>query len=513
MPDNISNKLPTLGETDNWFALWPDGLIALDASGKIVALSHTAEQWLHLDCEQWQDADPHHLLCTPSREYHHTPDECPLRYSEQEVKVRSTSWKCANGHYLAVDYRVLPCINGKVCSIISFTQNQEDLHNQYEMEKFSQYVEKSPAPIAEFDLNGQLLFGNSALQGLLLDYGFDEYGLALAIPNNIQDACGRLALDWETCEDQHNQNDEYGDSVENCIGEESGGQNIIEVKVGDRVLSWYFHPMELDDETTIMGYAFDITAQKAAETLAEKQKSRARKDFYAHMVHEFRNPLNSILGFSELMIKRQADSFEPQALKRLKLIHSSGKQLCDLVTNTLDASKIESGKMSLQISEFCLKSLGEDISEQMRVLCEPKQLELQYISVTEGRICSDKSKIRQIITNLISNAIKYTNQGGVTLILSSTADPELGECYSFLISDTGTGIPEDKIATLFDSYQQADEHLNRDIIGTGLGLSVVKSFTELLGGKINVTSTYEQGSEFELLLPYASDLSGLGDDS
>ena len=469
------------------FCNWPDGLIAVGDNGKIIALSHSAIRILGWSYEDCYNQSPHEVLCAQDREHAHTEDECHFSHLAADDEVRSSLWKKRDGNYISVDYRMIDIKLEHCACLISFLDNSERIHNQAEMQKFTEYSEKSPSPIAEFDQYGQLLFGNTIMNELLHEYDFNDMGHANFLPENIADICQNVVA---------NKDSEQA-SIATC-----------EYCVKGRYYNWHFQPLESDDEVTVMGYAFDISEQKAAQALAEERKNQSRKEFFAKMVHELRTPLNAIVGFSNILLSRIGNKLDERELDRLKAIKNAGLQLNDLVTDTLDFSKIESGKMTLDISEFPISDICEDVHEQMATLAKQKNLSYQYKSFTEKPICSDRTKVRQIIVNLVSNAVKYTLEGKVNLMLSETVDPELGDCFQIVVLDTGIGIPQEKIPKLFTSFEQVESEETRDIQGTGLGLALVKDLVCLLGGKINVTSSEGEGSSFEVLLPYSASLAG-----
>lgn len=462
---------------NSWFNTWPDGLIGLNKHHRMVELSPVAQSILGHSREELYGQHPHHALCAENRSYAHAIEACPLTTLNANNEISSTLWRHKNGNYVSIDFRVITVAYGEATRIISFVDNSNRLHNQAEMEKFSEYVERSPAPLAEFVMDGQLLFGNNALQELLLEYGFDDEGAALAIPKNISDIGRQL---------QQSEN----------------SYDIAEVKLDDRVFVWHFHLLETGHECTMVGYAFDITAQKEAEKIAAEQSSQARKEFYAKMVHELRSPLNAIIGFSDLLLEDLTEKIGHEDLQRLKLIKDAGIQLNEQVTATLDVAKIESGKMSLEISEFSVNDVCQEVFTQLNTLAEEKELAFKFSSFTEQRIFSDRTKVRQIITNLVSNAIKYTREGSIHMLASEKNDMQLGNCISIVVSDTGIGIPNDQLPRLFRSFEQVNDIQSRNVEGTGLGLALVNNLVKLLGGSVEVKSCYGAGSTFEVLIPF-----------
>ncbi len=465
-------------DTENtWFNNWPDGLIGLNRHNRMVEISPVAQSILGYTRSDIYGNDPHIHLCADTRNDHHSQDHCLLLNSDQDSEIHSALWLHKNGHYLSVDLRIIPVGFGEASRVISFVDNSTRVHNQAEMEKFSEYVEKSPAPLAEFVMDGQLLFGNTALQELLLEYGFDDNGAAIALPQNIE-------------------------TIANKLAQEDGTDETLEVQLDDRVFVWHFHLLENAHIPTVVGYAFDITAQKHAERMATEQRSQARKEFYAKMVHELRSPLNAIVGFSDLLSEDLRGVISDEQLRWLALIRDAGMKLNDQVTATLDITKIESGKMSIDISEFAVTALCQEVYEHMQPLAHKKGLAFALNTLTDQRIFSDQAKVRQILINLVSNAIKYSQEGSVDIIVCEKDDDALGNCISLIVADTGIGIKSENIPRLFHSFEQVDEEKTRNVQGTGLGLALVNNLVTLLGGHINVDSEYGAGSTFEVLLPF-----------
>ena len=466
------------------FNLSQEGLIAIDSQGCVIAFSPSAQQILGHPANS-QNVSAHQLLCALTRESQHDEANCPLVNPHLAIgEVTSANWLKADGHFVSVDYRLLPVAQGDISHIISFIDNSERDYNQAEMAKFTSYIQASPSAIAEFDGYGQLVFGNEAMADLLDKFDFNDFGQARVLPAQLT----------EICEQIHH---------------EASQENQIRVKkvlsvVDGFFFDWHFQAMRVNNEVIIVGHAFDITAQKLAERHAEEQKNQSRKEFFAKMVHEFRTPLNAIVGFSNILLKRAVDKLNENELKRLQSIKVAGLQLNDLVTDTLDFSKIESGKMTLDISEFAITAVCESIYEQMHTLAAQKGLVYEEVLSTQMQLCSDQKKVRQILINLTSNAIKYTKSGSVTVAADEVVDDTLGECIELSVTDTGIGIPKENIPKLFTSYEQVEGEETRGIEGTGLGLSLVKDLTELLGGRIEVTSALGVGSTFTVWLPYSS---------
>lgn len=233
---------------------------------------------------------------------------------------------------------------------------------------------------------------------------------------------------------------------------------------------------------------------------AEKA-NRAKSDFLANMSHEIRTPINAVLGMNEMILR---ESCEEPILEYASNVDSSGKFLLSLINDILDISKIESGKMELVNAEYSLSSLLNDILQMAYSRAAEKEMKImvEVSRDTPEHLYGDSMKIRQVLTNLMTNAIKYTNAGGtVTLTVSAVPMDEDHVRMQMGVSDTGKGIKEEDIEKLFDSFRRVDEKSNTGIEGTGLGLSISQSYIRMMGGELLVESEYQKGSYFHFTIP------------
>jgi HAMP domain-containing protein/signal transduction histidine kinase/CheY-like chemotaxis protein len=252
--------------------------------------------------------------------------------------------------------------------------------------------------------------------------------------------------------------------------------------------------------------AKNIEIESARAGLEEKAtqlalSSKYKSEFLANMSHELRTPLNSLLILSRLLADNGDGNLSPQQVEFATTIHSAGNDLLALINDILDLSKVEAGKMELDLGPVALADVSEDVERSFRPVAEEKGLtfDIRVDDALPASIVTDEQRLQQVLRNLLSNAFKFTHTGTVTLEVRRDAD----ERISFAVADTGVGIAGDKLASIFESFQQADGTTSRKYGGTGLGLSISREISRLLGGEIRVTSEVGAGSRFTLVLPLA----------
>ncbi|MGB3404863.1 MAG: ATP-binding protein [Microcoleaceae cyanobacterium] len=260
----------------------------------------------------------------------------------------------------------------------------------------------------------------------------------------------------------------------------------------------------LNSQTCILSILNDITQRKQTELDLAKARdeaeaaNQAKSEFLANMSHELRTPLNAILGFSQLM--GQDNSLRTEQSKMLQIINNSGEHLLDLINSILDLSKIEAGHMRLEESSFNLYNLLNNLEQMLQFKALSKGLILQFILAPDvpQYIKTDEGKLRQVLINLLSNGIKYTKAGSVTLKIAAQQQSLENEKAQILfeVSDTGVGISSDEINSIFDAFFQS-EIGRQSHQGTGLGLSISDQFVEMMGGEITVNSIVGEGTQFK----------------
>jgi signal transduction histidine kinase len=237
-----------------------------------------------------------------------------------------------------------------------------------------------------------------------------------------------------------------------------------------------------------------------AKEIAE-EANRAKSYFLANMSHELRTPLNAIIGYSEMLEEFAEEIAQEDFIPDLRRIHAAGRHLLELINDVLDLSKIEAGKMSLFLETFELESFINDIADTVQPLLEKKSNNLQIEYFCElKKIHNDRTRLRQMLLNLISNATKFSEQS--VILLQISCDIFNGEKrISFCVTDDGIGITEEQQKKLFQPFTQAEASTTRRFGGTGLGLTITRQFAEMLGGSVNIVSEFGYGSTFSLRLP------------
>jgi|GEM_PF-654353 len=250
------------------------------------------------------------------------------------------------------------------------------------------------------------------------------------------------------------------------------------------------------------GLVMDVTARKRSEEelakakLAAEVSAKAKAEFLANMSHEIRTPLNAIIGLNRLVLKSELNEVQRDYLHKVQL---SSENLLGIINNILDFSKIESGKLDVEHVEFNLDAVLENIGTMLEPVAAEKHLDLLIDRGLGVPLCmiGDSLRLIQVLTNLCSNAIKFTTRGEVVISVKTEGDDQL----RFSVKDTGIGLSEKQKSRIFDSFTQADSSTTRHFGGTGLGLTISKHLVEMMGGELGVDSAEGAGSEFYFTLP------------
>jgi PAS domain S-box-containing protein len=292
-----------------------------------------------------------------------------------------------------------------------------------------------------------------------------------------------------------------GEAFSELRDEEMGGQL--------RSYELFFNPIrEAAGITGVAVFSKDVTARRRTQValrMAKEEAERAnqaKSQFLANMSHELRTPLNSVIGFTNILRKNRSGTMSRQELGFLERIAANGKHLLDLINQVLDLAKIESGRMELDLEPVDLEDLIAETLAQMEGQVKERPVELRA-RVPEGLapLETDPGKLKQILINLLGNALKFTEEGEVTVEVSPLGDGRTPDTMA--VRDTGIGIPPGRLQAIFEAFQQADGTTTRKYGGTGLGLTISRSICQLLGYDLKVESEVGKGSVFTIVLDHA----------
>ena len=251
------------------------------------------------------------------------------------------------------------------------------------------------------------------------------------------------------------------------------------------------------DMTDIKAYINEI---KRVRQQAEKANI-AKSEFLANMSHEIRTPMNAIIGLNDIIMEETGD---PSIYTHAKDVKSAAKNLLAIINDILDLSKVEAGKMELVYADYYLKTVVDEVVGMMDLAASKRGLIMKYEcdDTLPCRYSGDEGRIKQILINILNNAIKFTKEGYVRAYVTGTpGEQEDEELITFRVEDTGCGIREEDLEKIFEDFRQVDSKRNRSVEGTGLGLAIVKHMVELMGGSINVESVYGEGTAVSITIP------------
>ncbi|RMH36149.1 MAG: response regulator [Nitrospirae bacterium] len=496
------------------------GVLVLNPKAEIQAYNHAA--MLLLD---WQSAavigrTGHEILdCVmPDR----TPEStvCPIDYvyrTGNQVWCPKLRVRTLLGQWKWVELSVKPFGDLQPCPNLLLTVRNvsHELEMLDTVQRLASIPEESPFPIIDVDAGCHILYANRTMINLMAPGGIGLSGFAHALPDRFPHVV-REALNT-----QHVQKD-------------------LEVMVGDRVYSWVLVPHAQDG--IVRGYGLDITERKiAADELAAfadmveaknreldralveaEAAKRAKTAFLAAMSHEIRTPLNGVIGMTEILLDYPLTSEQRECAEAIK---HSANGLRALINDILDFSKIEAGKLELETIPFDLEDLLDDVMELVAKSAQQKGLDFVWTLDPHAPsvLLGDPTRLKQILLNLASNGVKFTERGGVRIDVAVSRFPEdvppglhpapehpssslhaadQRIYLTFSVVDTGIGLSPDAQSRVFEKFTQADASTTRKYGGTGLGLAICKQLVELMGGTIGVESRLGQGSTFWFRLPF-----------
>ncbi len=376
-------------------------------------------------------------------------------------------------------------------------EKTERRHAREEMKQLAEAVKNSPVSIVITDREGTIEYVNPKFSELTLYSPEEAIGQNPRILNAGLQSNLHFKEMWDTIMAVQDWHGEF------CNRKKNGE------------LFWELASISpiLDDNGNIRHFVAvkeDITERKLteAELQSAQQKaeeaSRQKSLFLANMSHEIRTPMNALIGLSELALET---TLTDRQFDYLTKIHSSARGLLKVINDILDYSKIEAGKLNLENSLFSLSDLLVQLEDLFahQALKKKLSLQLHMDDNVPSFIYGDQTRLRQVLTNLIGNGIKFTERGGVTVTVSLIHKSKSLSRIKFTITDSGIGIPSDKLSSLFEAFNQIDTSHTRKYGGTGLGLAISKELVEMMGGTIKVTNNPEAGSTFSFILKFQNE--------
>lgn len=349
--------------------------------------------------------------------------------------------------------------------------------NEAEMEKLARFTNENPNPALRVTKEHRIIYMNSPGRRMLTEVGSQQTDIVPA--------------GWQAI-------------VDSTLVNDKTTEFEIAAAEGTPVYLTHFVPVKQSGYVNV--YGRDITLRKVAEWDATKAKMiaeesmRAKQDFLAKMSHELRTPMNAVLGLTNLIMSTPLTDDQQSMMEGIK---ASGKNLLVIINDILNLAKIEAGKMEIDSSDFIFRDMLESIRVSIFPLAQQKGIDLQFSVDQEipEVLIGDPVRLGQVIINLLSNAIKFTQYGGVQLHCRLTNAPGDVQRLRLDVIDSGIGIPEEKLRTIFDAFSQASQDITVRYGGTGLGLTIVEQLTGLMHGEVSVTSEPGKGSTFSVMLP------------
>ena len=473
----------------------PMGAVLVDHWGKIALINQEAELMLGWPLSTLEDRFAHEVFDCRTDDGSQE-ESCPIARvlgGDAPGAAARMMIQCRGEALKPVEYRCTPYPTGRGLGVIlAFSDITRQTEVERDLRSLASIAEASPIAIVELNEDGNLMHANPAMMSLVDRFGFGDQVRPRVLPPDVDALVARCV------------------ATQKDIG-------ALEVAVDDHFYEWKLVPVA--GERLVRGYGVDLSARKRAELellrakLAAETANMAKSEFLANISHEIRTPINGIVGMAELL----TDKAEPEQLEYAKTIKSCAESLVRVIEEILDMAALETGKTTIEKSGFALGEFISQAAASWRRRANEKGLGFK-ISIAEGvpeAIVGDRLHLKQALSQLVGNAIKFTEQGQVELAVERTSAPacSYGEAATaspagslvFYVRDTGIGISADKQSVIFDRFSQADTSSTRRYGGAGLGLTIAKHLVEGMGGVIGVSSEPGHGSSFWFSLPLERD--------
>ena len=498
------------------------GVCVLDEQGQVVSLNHAGARMLGWSESFLRGKNVHNFFECVVHESEHEEGRCPIAQcleTHSMVWTPRTQLRTRQGDWLSVELSSTALDDVGVSGVMmTFRDLSTELQLREDSRRLASIPGESPFPIIEVDRSGNLLYANEAMTRLMQQTGIQTQGFSAVFPKQF------LQL------------------IRECF-EENSIKRDIEVDVGQHRYAWLFSPHP--ETGLVRGFGMDVSERKLAadelaafaDALESKNReldhalikaeaaTKAKATFLATMSHEIRTPLNGVIGMTEMLMDTPLTT---EQVECASLVRSSAEGLLRILNDILDFSKIEAGKLNLEIIAFDVRGLLEEVLDVFAERAHKKGLDLAGLVQPEipRGLKGDPNRLRQILTNFIGNAIKFTDQGEVFVTVEvinsekSKVSPEVQagklsnsshavDAFSsstqksvrFCVQDTGIGIPPEVQSRLFQAFSQADVSTTRKYGGTGLGLAISRQLVQLMGGVIGVKATEGGGATFWCEIP------------
>ncbi len=393
------------------------------------------------------------------------------------------------GHFTVIEWQHLR-ISGipSVATLMTLRDVSREVELEKDRDRLAEVAEESPYPIVEIDRHGNLVYANPAMADVLGRFGYDLAGKPEILPDNLPALVATCLLEGRTLTSQ-------------------------DVVRGEACYSWTLCPVP--GHGLVRAFAIDLSEVHAthralnetADRLRESNRqldqalqqaqtaARAKSSFLAMITHELRTPMNGVIGMASLLLETPLTE---EQRSFTNTIQQCGEAQLSLINDVLECSKIEAGKLELEHLDFYLRTTVEDVLSQFAERAQRKGLEITGLvhAAVPNALRGDPGRLRQVLTNFVGNAIKFTERGEVTLQAFLERDSPSEVIIKFEVTDSGIGISEDVQSRLFQAFTQADSSTTRKYGGTGLGLAISKQLVELMGGQVGLRSQPGQGTTF-----------------